>query len=92
MLREMSVHEFRDWRAFYDLEPFGEARQDDRIASVVATLINTWRKRGSRRVKIGDARVSYGKREGPKTSTGWEQMKAIGRTIASAAGAFKPRK
>ena len=89
MLREISVHEFREWRAFYDLEPFGEERQDDRIASIVATFINQWKKRGSRRVKIADARVSYGKREAPKASKRWEQMKAIGRTIASAAGAFK---
>lgn len=94
MLREMTVHEFREWRAFYDLEPFGEERQDDRIASIVATLINQWKKRGARRTKIADARVSYGKPEGKKASAGgWEQMKAIGRTIASAAGAFKkPRK
>ena len=61
-----------------------------RIASIVATLINQWKKRGSRRVKIGDAKISY-KQEEPKARA-WEQMKAIGRTIASAAGAFKPRK
>lgn len=94
MLREISVHEFREWRAFYDLEPFGEERQDDRIASVVATLINQWKKRGSRRLKIAEARVIYGTRdvEGTKAPRRWEKMKAIGRTIASAAGAFKPRK
>lgn len=95
MLSEISVHEFREWRAFYDLKPFGEERQDDRIASIVVTLINQWRKRGSRRVRIGEAKVSYKgtTKEGPTASGGWQAMKAMGRRIASAAGAFKkPRK
>lgn len=93
MLSEISVHDLRDWRAYYDLEPFGEERQDNRIASLVATIYNQWVKRGGTRMKIAEARVIYGQQEAPKTSS-WESMKAMGRAIAGAAGAFKkkPRK
>lgn len=43
MLREMTWSQFLEWRAFDDLEPFGEERSDFRTAQVVQTLWNIHR-------------------------------------------------
>jgi hypothetical protein len=40
MLRAMSAKQFRDWETYAQIEPFGEMRQDYRIASVVAMIFN----------------------------------------------------
>lgn len=48
----MSSHEFSEWMAFYDIEPFGdEWRQSGQIVSAIA---NSNRKKGARPFKIED--------------------------------------
>lgn len=59
MLRQMSFKQFREWIAYAELEPFDESRDDYRIASIVATLINL--KRGKRKaVSVDDVRLLFG--------------------------------
>lgn len=47
MLAEISPRELAEWRAFAELEPFGESRADLRAAQVSGTLANIFRKQGS---------------------------------------------
>jgi hypothetical protein len=88
MLRKMSIREFRRWRAFYDLEPFGEERSDYRAASIVATLVNLHRKRGTREKPIKDFLLQFTDATEKSKPKPWERLKQIGREIAGAAGAF----
>lgn len=83
MLGEISVQEFREWRAYYDLEPFGEERQDLRIASIVSTMVNLVRKKGKPPIKIRDAMLRIGEPPAKKRRP-WEQLKAMGAAIAGA--------
>lgn len=39
----MSSREFAEWKAFFALQPYGEWRNDYRIASLMAHLANLWR-------------------------------------------------
>jgi hypothetical protein len=43
MLRGMSARQFEEWQIYAELEPWGELRQDLRIAHVVSTLVNLQR-------------------------------------------------
>jgi hypothetical protein len=91
MLAGMSIHEFRRWRAYYDLEPFGEERADYRAASIVATLLNLYRKRGSKAIAISDVRLRFGDDAAPKRKS-WQSLKAIGAMIAGAANRQTPKR
>lgn len=88
MMSEISVHEFREWRAYYDLEPFGEERQDLRIGSLVATILNIARKRGKPPISVRDGTIKVGEPVARKAKP-WQTLKAIG---ASIAGAFRKDK
>lgn len=81
MLRSMSIRDFRRWRAFFDLEPFGEERADWRAASIVSALVNLQRKRGTKERPIGDFLLKFGDAAKPKRKS-WQDLKAIGRAIA----------
>jgi hypothetical protein len=74
MLRGMSFKEFREWIAFADLEPFDETRQDYRIASVVATLINVNRGKGKRAVTVDEVRLMFGDQKKERKQTPMQQM------------------
>ena len=91
MLRGMSIHEFRRWRAYYDIEPFGEERADFRAASIVATLLNIYRKRGTKAININDVRIRFGDEAKPKKQS-WQALKAIGQMIAGAANRQTPKR
>lgn len=88
MLREISIHEFREWRAYYDLEPFGEERQDLRIGSIVSTLVNIYRKKGKPAVSIRDGTIKVGEQVAKKPRP-WQQLKNIGAAIAGMANLKK---
>lgn len=88
MLREISVHEFREWQAYYKIEPFGEERQDLRIASIVATILNVVRKKGKAPIRIRDAMIRFGEPVAKKARP-WQQLKAIGKAIAGMANLNK---
>lgn len=40
MLRRHSAKWFRDWRIYYDLEPFGDFRADARAAQIAMMIFN----------------------------------------------------
>ncbi len=83
MLDRMSITLFREWRAYFDLEPFGEERADYRAASIVAMLYNINRKRGTEAKPVRDFVLEFGDKAKPKRKS-WQELKAIGAAIASA--------
>ncbi len=83
MLDRMSITLFREWRAYFDLEPFGEERADYRAASIVQMLYNINRRRGTPAKPVRDFVLEFGETAVPKRKT-WQEMKAIGAMIASA--------
>lgn len=40
MLRSLTASQFNEWRAFYELDPFGEERDDVRFAAITHALWN----------------------------------------------------
>src|SRR5688500_6385307 len=40
MLREITPRQFRNWRHYYELEPFGERLADYRVGHIVQALYN----------------------------------------------------
>lgn len=82
MLRGMTLTEFRRWRAYYALDPFGQDRQDYRIASLVSTFVNVFRRRGSKKFTIEDALLPFGEKKKKKEAKSWQHLKAMGRMIA----------
>jgi hypothetical protein len=83
MLDSMTVHQFRDWRAYYDLEPFGEERADYRAASIVATLVNLNRKRHTPPRPVAEFLLRFGE-QAPAEPVDWRVLKAKGAMIAGA--------
>lgn len=59
--REIDSHEFVEWRAFNQLEPFGEEVMDTRFARLMALLANINRnpKKSPRAFKIEDFKPDY---------------------------------
>ena len=43
MLAEMSVDDFIGWLAYWNLEPFGPMREDDRAGEIAAVIANVHR-------------------------------------------------
>lgn len=72
-----------EWKAFADLEPFDELRQDIRIAQVVLTLLNLYRGKGKPARTLEQVLLRFGDdprndEKGKKKQT-WQEQKAIGR-------------
>jgi hypothetical protein len=40
--RHLGAHEFAEWMAYYQVEPFGEDRADLRMAQIAALIFNAW--------------------------------------------------
>lgn len=59
MLRQISVRQFQEWRAYADLEPFDEKRADLRAASVVQAIRNQVRGKGRPAVKLNDCVLPF---------------------------------
>lgn len=83
MLKQMSIRLFRQWRAYYDLEPFGEERADYRAASIVATLVNLNRRKGTSPRPVSEFVLQFGEPK-KKPAKDWRQLKALGAMIAGA--------
>lgn len=83
MLASMSLRTLNEWRAYSEVEPFGEERADVRAAIIAATVANASRtKRGQRAFKIGDFMPEYGRKTARQTP---EEMKAV---LQQSVGAF----
>jgi hypothetical protein len=82
MLRSITAKQLVEWRMFEMLEPFGPEREDLRIASVVATLLNIHRDRTKKPFDIADCIIKFGDAappaKGPKSKgQDWRIMKAV---------------
>ncbi len=84
MMAQMTWKQFRAWRAYYSIEPFGEWRADYRMGVLAAVTVNIHSKKGSRVRKATDFIPEFGiKPGGAMTSvTAWNQMKARARAYA----------
>lgn len=62
MLGSITGRQFNEWRAYEELEPFGEVRADYRAASIVQALLNTRvnRPRGKPAIELKDCVVRFG--------------------------------
>lgn len=57
----MGASEFRDWQAFFEVEPFGQLRDDLRAGTIAATIANIHRdkKRRNKPYSIRDFMPGY---------------------------------
>ncbi len=54
MLARVSARQLARWRAFERLEPWGGVQQDLRAIATALLILNAWRDKGARAVKIFD--------------------------------------
>lgn len=85
MLASIPATLFLEWRAYDELEPFGELRQDYRIASVVQALYNLQRDPKKHRdpFPIADFVLKFGEPEGAsreKRQT-WQEQKLLAKIL-----------
>ena len=59
----MTSWEFSHWIAYYEMDPWGDERADLRNAMMCATMANIHRKKGSRRITIGDFMPRFGEKQ-----------------------------
>lgn len=81
---EVSRPEFLQWRAYGRVHPFGEGRDDDRIAVAFATYLNAHIPRGKRRAKVDEFLVKY-----RPVVRATRNDKDIGRNLDAWLGVFK---
>jgi hypothetical protein len=95
MLKEMSITELREWRAYADLEPFDEGRADLRAASIAYFLVSAWRGRKGRKLKLQDFLLKFGdeleKATAPKQQS-WQNMKLLSQMIVAANAPPPPKR
>ncbi len=60
MVAEMTWTEMVSWRAFYELEPFGEKRSDLRVGHAAARLASYF---GGKDIRVSDFIADYGTEE-----------------------------
>lgn len=51
---EMSSDEYSDWLTFYDLEPFGDTRNNIHAGMIASVMANQTRKKGTRAYSFKD--------------------------------------
>ncbi len=61
--RDLTAKEFLKWRAYEELEPFGELRADYRAASIVAMIANVNRGSKDKAYTLDDVRLKFEERE-----------------------------
>jgi hypothetical protein len=87
MLRSMTSIQLQEWVAFAELEPFGEDREDARIASIVRAVVNSNRKKPvtlEACILDGGDAVSSAAPVPPKKKSKehWKAMKAIAKEMS----------
>lgn len=76
MLMLMSARKYREWLAYYDIEPFGEKRADLRSAIIASTMANAWRNKGTRRFKLNDFMIKFEKSKPPTGDALYNKIRA----------------
>lgn len=82
--------EFAEWMAFYQVEPFGEERDDMRQAIMPYMFASAFSKKG-KKVRYEDFLVSNMLHPKPKEQTA-EQMKAVLKMVAAKANKHGKRR
>ena len=67
----MDAQEFAEWIAYDQIEPFGGNRDDQRIGTIIAAIVNQGKKKGSRASIWSDFFPPYEKR---KPNTDWRDL------------------
>lgn len=81
MLRSISGRQFREWRAYAELEPFDEERADLRTAHIIQTVLAVT---GNKRT-LTECLLPFGQEEPPApTVKDWRAIKAAGDAWADA--------
>lgn len=85
LARSLTAKQFREWQMFYDLEPFGEVRDDYRTASIVAMIANVNRdpKKRKEPYKLEDFLLKFGEQP-PKKQQTWQQQALMLKMLAAA--------
>jgi len=73
LLKTIDARELAEWQAYYNIEPFGEERDDLRAAMICCTLANINRGKNQPAYKLDDFLLRFD----PKPEQTTEQMKAI---------------
>lgn len=79
MLRRISLAQLLEWIAFYELEPFGELRQDFRMAHTMALMANLNRnhEKQPEPFKLSQFMLKFdGELPAPPPQKDWRDMKA----------------
>lgn len=58
--REIDSHEFSEWQAYFQINPFGEVRSDARMARLCALIANVNRGRRGKSFKDQDFMFQFG--------------------------------
>lgn len=74
LLKSISARELTEWMAYYEVEPFGEARDDLRMGIICSTIANVNRGKGGRVFKPEDFIPKFNK---PKQQTWQEQLRIV---------------
>jgi len=86
MLRGMTIRQLQEWRAYADLEPFDEERDDLRAASIVQAIYNVHRRKNSPQIPLKDCVLRFGEAPQPgqaqrTPAQAVEQIKAVMRDL-----------
>ena len=99
MLEGITIRQFREWRAYAELEPFGPRREDARSAQIAWILAELQRDKKKKRKAwrleeflLGSAddelADSKAKKRGPAKP--WQAMRAAAASFAASCGAKLP--
>ena len=92
MLSNLSWHQFREWMAYSQIDPFDEWRQDLRTAQIIYYMVNLMRSDKVEPIPIEKFILKFGKAfeemktERIKPKQTWQQQKMIAYQIATSHG------
>lgn len=77
MLDGMSSRELSEWFAYFQLEPFGEEREDYRTALIAQTVANTAPRKRRKAFKLHDFLLRFGRQDADEDDDGVERGLAL---------------
>lgn len=85
MLRSLTVKQLQGWQLFAELEPFGDERQDLRMANVMQLMANLQRdpKTKPQPYKLSDFILKFEELEEAEPAKPWQTLKHIARQWAA---------
>jgi len=79
----MSSRELTEWMAFYQIEPFGDRRQDIQAAIIAQTIANVHRRQGTPPYRLSDFMADFDRqpKESQSVSDQMEVMRRLTRAL-----------